>query len=116
MEKIMRSASLKDKLSNLKLLDDVAKVASGALHSFGDVRGQVKTLVKERLDSFMGDMDMVSRDEFNRVEAMAQKARERQVELEKRLAALEKAAPKKTTAQKTTVGKKATAAKGKTKK
>jgi BMFP domain-containing protein YqiC len=125
MEKIMRSANLKDnlkdKLSNLKLLDDVAKVASGALHSFGDVRGQVKTLVKERLDSFMGDMDMVSRDEFNRVEAMAKKARERQVELEKRLAVLEKNTPKKNTpkkntAQKTTVGKKATAAKGKTKK
>ena len=38
----------------------------------------------------MGQMDMVSREEFERVEAVAEKARERQQELEKRLSALER--------------------------
>jgi BMFP domain-containing protein YqiC len=71
---------------NLKFLDDLAKVASGAVQSLGDIRGQVKSMVR----SFLGEMDIVTREEFERVEALAQKARERQVELEKRLAALEK--------------------------
>ncbi len=76
--------------SNLKFLDDLAKVATGAIGSFSEVRHQVKKMVKDGIDQVMGEMDMVTRAEFERVEAMAQKARERQVELEKRLAALEK--------------------------
>jgi hypothetical protein len=71
---------------NLKFLDDLAKVASGAVQSLGDIRGQVKSMV----NAFLGEMDIVTREEFERVEALAQKARERQVELEKRLATLEK--------------------------
>lgn len=77
----MRSAS-----QNLKFLEDIAKVASGAAQSLGDVRGQVKALVS----GFLSEMDVVSREEFDRVEALAQKARERQVVLEKRLTVLEK--------------------------
>lgn len=75
---------------NLKFLDDLAKVATGAIGSFSEVRHQVRTLVKERVDHLMGQMDMVSREEFERVEAVAEKARERQQELEKRLSALER--------------------------
>lgn len=75
---------------NLKFLDDLAKVATGAIGSFSEVRHQVRNLVKERVDHLMGQMDMVSREEFERVEAVAEKARERQLELEKRLAALER--------------------------
>lgn len=71
-------------------MDDMAKVATGALGSFGEVRTHVKELVKERVDYMMREMDMVSREEFERVEAVAQKARERQEQLEKRLSALEK--------------------------
>ena len=76
---------------NLKFLDDLAKVASGAVQSLGDIRGQVKSMV----NGFMSEMDMVTREEFERVEALAQKARERQVALEKRLAVLEKQLGKK---------------------
>lgn len=81
----MRSAK-----ANLKFLDDLAKVATGAMGSFGDIRKQIKKMVKEGVDQIMGEMDMVTRAEFERVEAMAQKARERQMELEKRLTVLEK--------------------------
>ena len=66
----MRSAG-----RNLKFLDDLAKVASGAAQSLGDIRGQVKTMVH----AFLAEMDMVTREEFERVEALAQKARERKV-------------------------------------
>ncbi len=77
---------MRSKHDNLRFLDDLAKVASGAAQSFGDMRGHVKTMV----NGFLSEMDLVTREEFERVEAVAQKARERQVELEKRLAALEK--------------------------
>lgn len=90
----MRSAR-----DNLKLFDDLAKMATGALGSFGDVREQVRKLVKERVDQALSKMDLVTREEFERVEALAERARERQEDLEDRLKALEKslktkAAPK----------------------
>lgn len=75
---------------NLNLLNDLFKMAKGATGSFGEIRQQLKGLVKERVDQLMTDMDMVSRREFERVEAVAIKARERQEQLEKRLAELEK--------------------------
>jgi BMFP domain-containing protein YqiC len=81
----MRSAR-----DNLKFLDDLAKVATGAIGSLGEVRTQLRALVKERVDETLSRLDMVSRTEFERVEALAEKARARQEDLEKRLAALEK--------------------------
>jgi BMFP domain-containing protein YqiC len=99
-------------LDNLKLIDDIARVATGALGSFSEVRHQVKTLVRQRVDQMITEMDMVSREEFDRVEAMAARARDRQEELEARLAALEqklglkvkKSAPKKTAKTKKATG------------
>jgi BMFP domain-containing protein YqiC len=103
-EFVMRSAR-----DNLKFMDDLAKIAGGAAQSFGSVRTHVKSLV----NAFLSEMDLVTREEFERVEALAQKARERQVELEKRLAALEKKVAAGGKAAKSTVGK---AAKGTKKK
>ncbi len=99
-------------LDNLKLIDDIARVATGALGSFSEVRHQVKTLVRQRVDQMITEMDMVSREEFDRVEAMAARARDRQEELEARLAVLEqklglkvkKSAPKKTAKTKKATG------------
>ncbi|MCK5519072.1 MAG: accessory factor UbiK family protein [Alphaproteobacteria bacterium] len=71
---------------NLKFLDDLANVASGAMRSLGDVREHVKTMV----NGLLNEMDIVTREEFERVEALAQKAREYQIKLEKRIAVLEK--------------------------
>ena len=74
---------------NLKFLDDLARAATGALGSFSEVRHHLRALVKERVDAALDQMDVVSREEFDSVAAMAEKARLRQEELEKRLAALE---------------------------
>ncbi len=81
----MRSAR-----DNLKFLDEIARMATGALGSFGEVRQQIKAIVKDRVEQVMEDMDVVPRRDFDRVEALAQRARIRQEELEKRLATLEK--------------------------
>lgn len=76
-------------LDNLKLIDDIAKMATGALGSFSEVRHQVKSMVRQRVDQIITEMDMVTREEFDRVEAIATRARARQEELEQRLAKLE---------------------------
>jgi len=85
-------------LDNLKLIDDLTRMATGALGSFSEVRHQVKSMVRQRVDQIIADMDMVTREEFERVEALAARARDRQEELEQRVAELEAklgAAPKK---------------------
>lgn len=74
---------------NLKFVEDMARVASGAFGSFEDIRKNIKNMVREGVEQMMSEMDMVTRAEFERVEAMAQKARTRQEELEKRLSVLE---------------------------
>lgn len=84
---------MRNTAQNLRFLDDLAKMAGGAFGAMGDLRGHVKSLV----NTVLSELDLVTRAEFERVEALAQKARERQVELEKRLAALEKTKTKKTT-------------------
>jgi|GEM_PF-560360 len=87
-------------LDSLKLIDDLTRMATGALGSFSEVRHQVKAMVRQRVDQIIADMDMVTREEFERVEALAARARDRQEELEQRVAELEAklgvAAPKKT--------------------
>lgn len=85
----MRS-SKRHSLPNMKFFEDLTKVATGALGSFTEVRQQIRSLVNEGVEQVMNQMDMVTRAEFERVEGLAQKARERQIELEKRVAVLEK--------------------------
>jgi BMFP domain-containing protein YqiC len=72
-----------------RLFDDLAKVASGAVSTFGAVREEIETRVKERVERLMADMDLPTADEVAAVRAMAQKAREEQDVLMARIAALE---------------------------
>jgi BMFP domain-containing protein YqiC len=77
-----------------KLLDDLARVASGALGAFSTLREEAEAQMRQQFERILSRMDMVSREEFDAVKAMAVKAREEQEILATRLAALEaKAAP-----------------------
>jgi BMFP domain-containing protein YqiC len=71
---------------NLRFMEDMARMAG----SFTEIRSHIKGLVKDGLDRVLSEMDMVTRAEFDRVEAVAVKARERQEQLEKRVRDLEK--------------------------
>lgn len=77
-----------------RLLDDLAKVANGATSALVAVKDEVDALVRQRIERLAGDLDLVSREEFEAVKAMAAKARAEQERLEKRLAELEAAAAK----------------------
>jgi BMFP domain-containing protein YqiC len=74
-----------------RLLDDLAKLASGALGSLSGFKAELDTIVRQRLERLLGEMSLVSRDEFDAVKEMAANARARQEALETRLAELEAA-------------------------
>ena len=75
--------------TNNPLLDDLARVATGALGAFTDMRSQIEAQVRDQLERLLGRMDLVTREEFETVKAMAAKARTEQEALAIRVAALE---------------------------
>jgi BMFP domain-containing protein YqiC len=79
-----------------KLLDDLARVASGALGVAAGMREEVEARLRDQFARVLGHMDLVTREEFEAVRAMAVKAREEQEVLEDRVAALERALAAKT--------------------
>jgi BMFP domain-containing protein YqiC len=72
-----------------RFLDDLARVATGAMGTLTGMRGEVETRLKEQFERILGRMNLVRREEFDAVQAMASKARTAQEALEKRVAALE---------------------------
>ena len=85
-----------------RLFEDLAKVANGAVSTLNGMKGEIEAMIRHRVERIMCDADLVPRDEFEAVKAMAAEARRQNEALEKRLAALEaklgkspaKAAPK----------------------
>jgi BMFP domain-containing protein YqiC len=75
--------------SQNRFLDDLARVATGALGTLSGVKTEVETRLREQLEKVLAGMDLVSRDEFEAVKAMAAKARSEQEDLAKRMAELE---------------------------
>ena len=75
--------------SQNRLFDDIAKVAGGALGALGSLRQEIESLVRHRMERFLADKDLVTREEFEAVKAMAAKARAEQEALNARLDALE---------------------------
>jgi len=72
-----------------RFFDDLARVAAGALGTLSGVKSEVEERMNEQLERALAGMDLVSRDEFEAVKAMAAKARSEQEDLANRLAALE---------------------------
>jgi len=79
----------RDMQTDNRLLDDLAKVASGALGSLTGVRHGVEMHVQQRLERIVARMNLVPRDEFEAMKEVAQAAREAQVRLEARVRDLE---------------------------
>jgi BMFP domain-containing protein YqiC len=71
------------------MLDDLARVAGGALGAAAGVRSEVEARLREQFERILGQMDLVTREEFDAVQAMAIKAREENETLAERLSALE---------------------------
>ena len=72
-----------------RFFDDIARVAAGAAGAISGVRGEIESRFRDQLERVLAGMDLVSRDEFEAVKAMAAKARDEQELLLQRIAALE---------------------------
>lgn len=72
-----------------RFFDDLARAAGGAMGALGGMRQEVEGLFQQRLERLISDMNLVTREEFEIVEAMARKAREENDALKARLDALE---------------------------
>jgi BMFP domain-containing protein YqiC len=73
-----------------RLFDDLARVASGAINTLSGIKDEIETRIRERLERWANEMDLVTREEFEAARAMAAKARAEQERLELRLAELER--------------------------
>ncbi len=77
-------------------LDGLARLFTDAAGAAQGARAEFEAFVKQRLERLVADMDLVPRDEFEAVKAMAVKAHRDSERLAARLAALERRAqPKK---------------------
>ncbi|MEE8350760.1 MAG: accessory factor UbiK family protein [Rhodospirillales bacterium] len=73
-----------------KIFDDLAKVAGGAASSFAGLKSEIDDMVRQQIERLLSGANIVPRDEFDAVKAVAAKARAEQEKLEKRVQALEK--------------------------
>lgn len=77
-----------------RILDDLSKLMTNAMGVAQGARAEAETAMKSLMDRWFADRDFVTREEFDAVKAMAQKAREENAALEARIAALEATAAK----------------------
>lgn len=70
-------------------LDGVARIFTDMAGAAQSVRNEADTFMRHRLEKLVADMDFVPREEFEAVRAMAQKAREENEALARRIASLE---------------------------
>ncbi len=94
-----------------RVLDDLARLASGALGVAAGMRGEIETRLREQFERVLSQMDLVPREEFEAVKAMAAQARLEQEHLAERLAALEAQGAAKPVGRGGTSAKKAAASK-----
>ena len=78
--------------SENRLFDDFVKVMNGAAGTLAGMTREAEGAFRERMRDWVGGLDMVSRDEFEAVKAIAVAAREENQALKTRLDALEAAA------------------------
>lgn len=75
--------------SSNRLLDEFARLMTDAAGAAQGVKREIDTIVKTQGEKLLKDMDIVRREEFEAVKAMAEKARAENERLEARIVTLE---------------------------
>lgn len=75
--------------SRNKIMDDISQLMTNAMGVAQGAKDEAETAMKSLMDRWLADHDFVTREEFDAVRAMAQKAREENEALKVRLDALE---------------------------
>jgi BMFP domain-containing protein YqiC len=72
-----------------KVFDDLSQLMTNAMGVAQGAKDEAQNAMKSMMDRWLADRDFVTREEFDAVRAMAQKAREENEALSARIAALE---------------------------
>jgi BMFP domain-containing protein YqiC len=72
-----------------RFFDELGKLFSDAAGAAEGVRKEIDGIVRSQAERILRDLDIVQREEFEAVKAMAQKAREENERLKERIAQLE---------------------------
>jgi BMFP domain-containing protein YqiC len=72
-----------------KVLDDFSQLMTNAMGVAQGAREEAQTAMNSMVDRWLADRDLVTREEFEAVRTMAQKAREENEALKARIEALE---------------------------
>ncbi|WP_308918278.1 accessory factor UbiK family protein [Jannaschia sp. LMIT008] len=72
-----------------RFMDDFSQLMTNAMGVAQGARAEAETAFKSMMDRWMADRDFVTREEFDAVRAMAQKAREENEALKARIEGLE---------------------------
>ncbi len=75
--------------SRNKVFDDISQLMTNAMGVAQGAKDEAQTAMSSMVDRWLADRDFVTREEFDAVRAMAQKAREENEALKTRLDALE---------------------------
>jgi len=85
------SHSLRMTQTTGRFFDELGKLITDAAGAADGVRKEIENVVRAQAERVLRDLDVVQREEFEAVKAMAQKAREENEVLKERIAALEAA-------------------------
>jgi hypothetical protein len=73
-----------------RFFDELAKMMTDATGAAQGVKKEIDTLIRSQAEKVLRDLDVVQREEFDAMKAMALKAREENARLEERIAELER--------------------------
>jgi len=76
--------------SREKIIDDVARVAGGAVGVLSDAGREAKAIIRSKVDTLAQDMDLVPKEDYEVLESMVEALRSEQDELKERIEKLEK--------------------------
>ena len=74
-----------------RFFDELGKLITDAAGAAEGIRKEIEGIVRAQAERVLNGLDVVQREEFEAVKAMAQKAREENERLSERIAALEAA-------------------------
>ena len=77
--------------NNTKFFDDLSQLMTNAMGVAQGARDEAETAFSSMIDRWLADRNLVTREEFDAMRAMAQKAREENAALLARIEALESA-------------------------
>ncbi|MEZ5690976.1 MAG: accessory factor UbiK family protein [Rickettsiales bacterium] len=76
-------------INNNKILNDLSNLANSAVGRAMDMKQEIDSIVAFQIEKLLKNMELVSKDEFDTMQAMLVKARNEQEELKKRVESLE---------------------------